>query len=105
MIIDWNQVCMSGRQMKLWEGMVTKVVGWMDGNRGRLPEKMDRDPEDEAERAERGAARTLERLREAQEELHADAPYLFTLLEEVTLAKHVVPISNCCSSRAVGASL
>jgi hypothetical protein len=101
---------MSGpeKQLKLWEGMVTKVVGWMDGNRGGLPERVKHPedpehPEDEAERAERGAARTLERLRKSQEELHADAPYLFTLLEEVTLAKPVVLISNCC--RAVGASL
>jgi hypothetical protein len=64
--------------------MVMKVVWWMDKNTGALPANL-KTPKDEAETAERGAARTLDILRGIQRELRTSAPQLYELLEQVSV--------------------
>lgn len=73
-------------QLILWDGMVAKVVRWMDADTCRLPQS-GRVPGSLAEAEEKAVARTLDVLRGVQEVLRLGAPHLYSLLEEVRCLK------------------
>jgi hypothetical protein len=74
---------MSEKQLKSWEGMVTKVIQWMDLHPNVLPERIAK-PQTPAHENENSIAQTLKGLRAVQRELREGAPRLYSLLDEVS---------------------